>query len=412
MEIHPKFQALFSDSMEDKRYYQVYGGRGSGKSFAVATCAITKTYSEFGHRVLYLRKTMTSSEDSTIADVRLCIEMMDLEDDFSYANNTFTNKKTGGTITFKGIYATGSQTAKLKSLSNITTMIVEEAEELSSFEEFSKIDEGIRVAGKPLKVILVYNPGSALQSFIHSEWFLKGQPNPDRFHDTEFIHSTYKDNIKNLNPSVVKRYEDLETSNPTYYRQVILAEWTLEAQDRVYEGWGEIENFEPEGDVWYGLDFGYGGNDETSCVRVNYFEEKYYVNQLFSKRKMRIDEIVFELRNNNVPPGSLIIADSAVPEFITQIKIGGFTQVRPCKKGHNSKEQGIKKLQELPIIMVGMNPNLYFAYNTFSRKKNGELPHEPDTLAALRYALTYKNTDSAGKPIQRRVNTIKSQGYL
>ena len=115
-------------------------------------------------------------------------------------------------------------------------MVIEEAEEVESFAEFSKVDESIRIAGKPLKVILIYNPGSAIKSWIHKEWFKEGLPKPERLDDTMYIHSTYKDNINNLNKSVVKRYEDLAQSNPTYYKNTILAEWTLEVEGRIYAG--------------------------------------------------------------------------------------------------------------------------------------------------------------------------------
>lgn len=413
MEIHPIFEPLFLDNIDDKRYYQVYGGRGSGKSFSVAVAAVTKTYSEHQHRIIYLRQTMASSDDSTIADVQRAMEKMKCEDDFTYAKNRFTNKITGSTISFKGIRATGSQTAKLKSLSGITTVIIEEAEEIESFDEFSKIDEGVREAGKPLKIILVYNPGSAVKSWIHKEWFDHAAPNPERFHDTVYLHSTYLDNLDNLAESMVRRYRDLEKTNPTYYRQVIMAEWTLEVVDRIYAGWGEYPRFEDEGDIWYGLDFGYGGNDSTALIEINYFEETYYVRELFSIAKLGIKETVWEMRKRGISPNSVIIADSAVPEFITQIKQAGYSQIKGARKGANSKEQGIKKVQDMNIVMVGDNPHLYYAYQTFRRDKEGRLPHEPDVLAALRYGLTYKNTKEGGIPIYPRSSVVRqTKGYL
>jgi phage terminase large subunit len=347
---------------------------------------------------------MNSSDDSTMADVELVMNLMGCRDDFKYARYRYTNKKTGGTITFKGIRATGSQTAKLKSLSGVTTVIFEEAEEIESFEEFSKIDEGIRVEGKPLKIILVYNPGSAIKSWIHKEWFINGQPNPDRFHDTCFLHSTYKDNLKNLAKSTIKRYEDLRLTNPTYYTQVILAEWTLDVINKVYEGWGEYPRFEDVGEIWYGLDFGYGGTDSTSLIEVNYFEEVYYLREIFSIAKLGIKETVWEMRKKGVSTNALIIADPAVPEFIKQIKSSGYSQIKKAKKGPNSKEQGIKKVQDLPIVMVGDSPHLYYSYMTFNRGKDGKLPHEPDPLAATRYALAYKN------PVASVVK--QSHGYI
>jgi len=164
LKINPTFEPLFMDTLTAPRYYQVYGGRGSGKSFTVAIATVQLTYSEYNHKILYLRQTMVTVEDSTIADIRLAIVTLGLQNDFREKKGLITNIRTGSTISFKGIRSSGNQTAKLKSLSGVTTLVIEEAEEVESFDEFSKIDESIRVKGKPLKIILIYNPTSALKS--------------------------------------------------------------------------------------------------------------------------------------------------------------------------------------------------------------------------------------------------------
>lgn len=402
LEINPTFEPLFMDSLDAPRYYQVFGGRGSGKSFAVAIASVQLTYSEYKHKILYLRQTMTTAEDSTIADIRLAILTLGLQNDFREKSGLITNIRTGSTISFKGIRSSGNQTAKLKSLSGITTLVIEEAEEVESFEEFSKIDESIRVKGKPLKVVLIYNPTSALKSWIHKEWFLNGIPKNDRV-DTMYMHSTYKDNIKNLNQSVVKRYQDLELVNPLYYRNVILAEWTLDVQGRIYAGWAEYDNFEERGDIWYGMDFGYGGNDKTSCIEVNYFEGRYYVREMFSESKLSIRRTISSLRDSGVPFNAKIFADSAVPLLIGEIRSGGFINIRKATKG--DKKASIKNMQNKEIVLVGgdKSKNLHYAYMTFGHDAKGNLPHEPDELAALRYGISSKKPLSNPKknPVRR-----------
>lgn len=412
MEISPIFEPLFLDNLDDPRYYQVYGGRGSGKSLGVAVASVTKTYSSYGHKILFLRQTMSSSEDSTISEVETAMKLMSCRDDFVFSRGRFKNKKTGGTITFKGIEARGSQTAKLKSLSGITTVIMEEAEEIKSFDEFSKIDEGVREKGKPLKVILVYNPTSAVKSWIHKEWFKEGKPNKDRYHDTVYLHSTYLDNLDNLAESMVRRYRDLEKKDPTYYKNAILAEWTLEVEGRLYAGWDQWSSFAERGEVWYGMDFGYGGNDSTSLIEINFFEGAFYLREIFSKPKLQIDEIVTEMKKAHIPPDALIVADSAVPLIIGEIRKKGYSRITAAVKGPNSVEQGIKKVQNMLIIMVGDNPNLYYNYMTFKRKPDGRLPHEPDPLAAARYGLTYKSQDKDGKVSRPGASSVGSQGYI
>lgn len=353
---------------------------------------------------------MESAEDSTIADVRLAIKDLGIEKDFREIKGLIKNIRTGSTITFKGIRSTGTQTAKLKSLSGITTLVIEEAEEVESFKEFSKIDESIRTAGKPLKVILIYNPTSSVSSWIHKEWFKNGLPRKDRLHDTMYIHSTFLDNLDNLAESTVKRYKDLEKLNPLYYENTILAKWTLEEQGHVYGGWGHYPYFEEEGDIWYGLDFGYGGKDKTACVKINYYDGCYYVEQMFSEQ-LTIRKTISKMRECGIKFNSIIFADSAVPELISQIREGGFTSIRNATKGN--KEAGIKKIQDKDITIVGADDetDLYYEYITFSRDDLGKLPHEPDILAAVRYAINSRKPLDVKEQIPlRRIR--KKNGFL
>ncbi len=411
LEINPIFSPLFSDNMDDPRYYQVYGGRGSGKSFATAVAMVTATYSKHKHRILYLRQTMTTLEDSSIADIRLAISIMKVEADFREIKGSITNIKTGGQIVFKGIESKGSSSAKLKSLSGITTLVIEEAEEVKNFDEFSKVDESIRIKGKPLKVILLYNPTSAVKSWIHAEWFKEGLPSNDRLHDTIYIHSTYLDNEENLNESVVARYKDLEKTNLIYYKNTILAEWTLEVSGRIYEGWGMYPTLEEPGDTWYGLDFGYGGNDKTACVKITWIDGVYYVEEMFAVAKLTLKATLTKLRRSGVPFNAKIFADSAMPLLITEIRNGGFVNIRKATKG--KVEPAIKKIQDCQIVLVenDKKSELYYGYMTFAHDKNGNLPHEPDALAAMRYGINSKTPiKNPNKPKKRRA--IRRKGFL
>ena len=409
LNINPVFKPLFMDELDMPRYYQLFGGRGSGKSFVAALAMVQLTYSKYEHKILYLRQTMASSDDSVVADIKAAIRLMNAEADFRESKGTITNITTGATISFKGIRSSGSATAKLKSLSGITTLVVEEAEEVESFEEFSKVDESIRIAGKPLKVILIYNPTSALQSWIHKEWFTDGRPMEGRG-DTIYMHSTYLDNINNLNPSVVKRYQDLQESNPTYYLNTIMAEWTLETAGRLYAGWGTYPDLEQEGDTWYGLDFGYGGKDRTSLIKITWIDDVYYVEQMFSEAKLSIRRTLTKMRECRIPFNAKIYADSAMPLLIDEIRRGGYRTVRKATKGN--VEAGIKKIQNKDIVLIGdSSTHLFHAYMTFARDKNGKLPHEPDELAAMRYGINSKTPTKNAKK-NRPVKARRREGFL
>ena len=405
--INPVFQPLFHDKLGDKRYFINFGGRGSGKSFTTSLALVQKTYSAFKHKILYLRQTMSSSEDSTIADIKNAIEVLGVGNDFRYKAGLFTNIRTGSTITFKGIRASGSQSAKLKSLSGITTLVIEEAEEIESFEEFSKIDESIRTKGKPLKVMLVFNPTSATKSWIHDEWFYKGMPKKEREHDTCFMHTTYLDNIDNLDEGTVRRYEDLQRTNPIYYRNTILAEWTMESVGRIYEGWGRYDKMEEEGDVFYGMDFGYGGSDHTACIKINYFDGVYYVEQMFSEPKLTPRTTRTALRKAGVPFNAEIFADYAMPMLIDEVKKLGYTGIKKCS-AKSKVSEAVKRIQDKEIVVIGSEKTeLYYGYLTWAYERD-KLPHEPDALAAMRYGINSKKpNENPNKIAPRRAMRTK-----
>ena len=412
LKVNPIFSPLFRDDLDQPRYYNVYGGRGSGKSFIASIATVQLTYSKHKHNVLYLRQTMNSMEDSSYKDIMDAIEFMGKERDFKVVKNRIINKLTGSIISFKGIRSTTG--AKLKSLSGFTTLVIEEAMEVESFEEFSKIDEGIRVKGKPLKVILLYNPGVALGAWIHDEWFIDGKPNPKAFEDTVFMHSTFLDNEENLNPSVVQRYKDLELKRPKYYVNTILAEWTLDSEGRVYDGWDIYSGMEddPEFTV-YGLDFGYGGVDSTSLIKVDYFEGTWYLTEVFSKPKIRMGEVVALMRQNNVPLDARIYADYAVPLFLTEIRLGGYKGIRKCKKGKVSEKVKIMQDKKIVIIDENKSSQLYYGYITWSVNEKGKLPHEPDSLAAARYGILSCNPRTDKRSLGRAPRRItRRKGYL
>ena len=407
LSVNPIFEPLFRDELEQPRYYNVYGGRGSGKSFVASIASVQLTYSKYKHNIMYLRQTMTTMEDSSYADIMKAIEYLGKQGDFKTIKNRIVNKTTGSIISFKGIRSTSG--AKLKSLSGFTTLVIEEAMEVESFEEFSEVDEGVRVKGKPLKIILLYNPGIALGAWIHDEWFIDGRPNPQAFSDTVFMHSTFLDNEENLNPSVVQRYKDLEIKRPKYYINNILAEWTLDGEGRVYDGWEVYSGMEdkPEFTV-YGLDFGYGGVDSTSLIKVDYFEGAWYLTEMFSKPNMRMGEVVSRMKQLGIPLDARIYADYAVPLFLTEIRLGGYKGIRKCKKGKVTEKVKIMQDKRIVIIDENKDSQLYHGYITWCKDEKGKLPHEPDPLAAARYGILSCNpmTDkrTLGSTIKRRPN--------
>ena len=121
--IHPKYAPLQAD---DSRYFVITGGRGSGKSFAVNLMLVLLTY-EQGHTILFTRYTLTSAYISIIPEFIEKLELLGVIGDFHITKDEIINRRTGSKIIFRGIRtSSGDQTANLKSLTGITTWVVDE----------------------------------------------------------------------------------------------------------------------------------------------------------------------------------------------------------------------------------------------------------------------------------------------
>ena len=137
IDINTKYEPI---QTSDARYYIVTGGRGSGKSYSINLLLLLLTF-EAGHTILFTRFTLSSAYISIIPEFIDKIETLKLQDYFHITKDEVRNKLSGSKIIFKGIKtSSGDQTANLKSLTNVSTWVMDEAEELQDENIFDKID--------------------------------------------------------------------------------------------------------------------------------------------------------------------------------------------------------------------------------------------------------------------------------
>jgi phage terminase large subunit len=266
IEIKKKYLPLFQN---DSRYFIVTGGRGSGKSFALNTFLLLLTY-ESGHVILFTRYTLVSAHISIIPEFTEKIDMAGLQGDFSITKDEIINVRTGSKILFKGIKtSSGTQTANLKSLSGVTTFVLDEAEELVDEDTFDKIDLSVRNSGRQNRVILLLNP-TTKEHFIYQRFFeQKGIPSGVSLHngDTTYIHTTYLDNEENLSDSFLLQVKALQQTNPKKYEHTILGGWLDKAEGVVFSNW-KFGQFNPDNLlVSFGQDYGFSV-DPTTLIEV------------------------------------------------------------------------------------------------------------------------------------------------
>lgn len=388
--IKNKYRALGSDS----RYYIVSGGRGSGKSYSVNLFLLLLTY-EVGHVILFTRYTLTSAHISIIPEFIDKIETANLQSDFYITKDEIVNTKTGSKILFKGIKtSSGTQTANLKSLSGVTTWVLDEAEELTDESTFDKIDFSIRAKDIQNRVILILNP-TTKEHFIYNRFFeSKGIADGSNItkNDTTYIHTTYLDNIENLSESFIAQVEQMKKNNASKFKHVILGGWLDKAEGVIFSNW-RIDTFKEVSTTIYGQDFGFSV-DPTTLVKVSIdkVNKIIYTKELLYKSGLFTTEIYTE--NMRYCGSSLIIADSAEPRLISELKQRGLN-IKGVKKPHIIER--IALMQDYTIIVDPDSTNLVKELNNYVwHDKKSETPI--DDYNHLLDALGYAVWDYIGKP--------------
>ena len=319
--LNSKYYPLFEN---DTRYFIITGGRGSSKSFGVGTFTNLLSF-EQGHKILFTRQTMTSAHLSIIPEFQEKINLMELNPLFEVNKSEIKNLQSKSDIIFRGIKtSSGDQTANLKSLQGVTTWILDEAEELTDELTFDKINLSIRQKGKQNRIILILNPATK-EHWIYKRFF-EAVGVQEGFNgikdDVTYIHTTYLDNIDNLDDSFVNEVKRIQLTNPEKYKHQIMGGWLNKAEGVVYSNW-RIDNFIDLGNSIYGQDFGFS-IDPTTLVQVSIDKSKkvIYAKELLYKVALNTTQI-FEENNRYCGKKNLIIADSAEPRLISELKSRG-----------------------------------------------------------------------------------------
>ena len=236
IKLSPKYRPLFNDY---SRYYIITGGRGSSKSFSVASFLLLLSY-ENNHNILFTRYTMTSASTSIIPEMTEKIDILGLSNDFLVNKTDITNKISGNKIYFRGLKTgSGNQTAALKSLNGISTWILDEAEEMPDPLLFDKIDLSVRSKDAQNRVIMVMNPATKAH-WIYKRFFesrdLQGGENTT-IEDTTYIHTSYKDNEKHLDATFLANVKRMKEERPEEYKAQILGGWRSVAEGVIFTNW-------------------------------------------------------------------------------------------------------------------------------------------------------------------------------
>lgn len=375
------------------RYTIVTGGRGSAKSFHVSMFLLNLTYQK-GEVILFTRYTLVSAEISIIPEFRQKIDLLNAHNDFDIKSNEIVNKLTGSRILFKGIKtSSGNQTANLKSIQGLTCWVLDEAEEMVNESEFDKIDLSIRTKGKTNRVILVLNP-SHVEHWIYKRFFKAG---PVDY--ATYIHTTYKDNLDNLDESFVRTAERAKEKDIDKYKHTYLGEWGTVADSVFKSGYSVVNEMPDDYDFRiFGGDFGFEA-DPCAVVEVRKDGRNVYLKEIVYEKGLTNKQLAEMLDEKGIS-AELFIFDSAEPKSIKELRLSGVNAVK-AKKGADSLFYGLQLMQNYSFFIHKHSKNIMREFTGYRWAKSADgqylrnskghlIPVDKDNhaLDAIRYALT------------------------
>lgn len=395
------------------RYIHFFGGRGRGGSYTATQYALQLITGSDYFRGYFMREVFNDIRDSLWRDFKDRIEENETinENDFAFNDSqmTVTYIPTGNTIISKGFKkSSGNRTAKLKSLAGATHVFIEEAEENDEMS-FRQLDDSLRTTKADTKIIMVFNPPHK-SHWIIKRWYnlteakqtgyFHAIPRSDA-HNLLSIHSTYHDNLANLNESFVNNLVNYKTTDPDYYYTMVEGLITEGVKGRIFRNWQPIKAMPNQYTKEYGLDFGW--NDPVALVEVERHNNKVYAREMIYQQGMTNRELSERMKALGIKQSALITADSAEPKSIEELRRFGWN-VQPAVKGSDSIGHGIKQIQQNEVFLTEDSRNFWNEYEVYAWRldQHKEPTNEPidsnnHLMDALRYAVSKK------EPIKLRV---------
>lgn len=221
--------------------------------------------------------------------------------------------------------------------------------------------------------------------------------------DVDFITLTYKDN-EALDANIIADIE-AHKNNKNWWAVYGLGQLG-EVEGKIYTDWQVIDELPHEARLERrGLDFGYS-NDPTAVTAIYYYNGGYILDEELYRKGM-LNKQIADYLNNMPQPQTLVVADSAEPKSIDELRLYGINLI-PANKGQGSVTQGIQYLQQQRISMTKRSVNLIKEYRNYlwQTDKDGKIINQPEGgldhgLDASRYAfesLRPRNNDDDYEP--------------
>lgn len=356
------YDAIFNS---EKRFIINQGGSRSSKSFSVCQLAVVIALKKPNSVISIIRKTFPSLRASIMRDFFEVLQSFNLYDPKRHNKTEHTYTFTNGTIIE---FFSVDDEQKVRGRKR-DYCIVDEANQIWE-EDFFQLN--LRTTQK---FIFMYNPSE------RSSW-LYDLPKDNSI----MIKSTYKDNPF-LDKSIIAEIESLKEKDEALYTIFALGERAI-TRENIYSNWQWLDE-RPERFKEYVLGIDYGFNHPTALVKVWFYEDEVFVEELIYESNLTSADIIELLKNLAITYKDTIIAEVARPEINEELRRANFTIIDADK----NVKGGINDLRKKKVYTNGKN--IWKEYENYSWKKiNGQMTDEPvkvldDAMDAVRYANRY-----------------------
>ena len=330
------------------------GGRGSGKSSDIAII-LTQLMMRYPLNAVGIRKIDNTIELSIFEQMKWAIELSGVSHLFKINKSPMriTYIPRGNYMVFRG----AQEPERIKSLkaSNFPFAFVwiEELAEFKTEDEITTITNSILRGELPdglfYKFFFSYNPPKRKQSWVNKKYESAFVPSNTFVH-----HSTYLDN-PHISKQFIEEAEAMKARNPMRYRweyggeaigSGVVPFSNLTFRTITDE---EVARFE---NIRQGVDFGYA-TDPLAFVRWHYDKTRrklYLIDELYGVKLS--NRQLAEWVTSKGYHTKEIIADSAEPKSIAELRSMGLTRIIGAKKGPDSVEFGERWLDDLDEIII------------------------------------------------------------
>jgi phage terminase large subunit len=355
-----------------KAYEQGYpvicneGGSRSSKSYSIVQLLITIALSKQKTRISLVSHSLPHVKRGIYRDFKGIMEQWNIwdENDFKYTDFIYTFKN-GSYIELFGLEDPDKAKGPARDI-----LFINEANLISKALYDQLI---IRTTGQ---VFLDWNPAD----FVSWVYDIADDPANKR------IHSTYLNNISNLSDTQIKNIEQYKDLPDDFMWKVYGLGERGAAKELIYTQWKQYSET-PNGDTFYGLDFGYV--HPAALIKVTHYEGQNYFEEIIYQSGLTLSDLS-RLIKEKVPERATIYADAAEPKSIEELYRQGFN-IKPAQK---DVWAGIMQMKSFPINIHHSSQNLKREIQSYKWKKdkNDNVIEEPvkandDALDAARYAI-------------------------